>query len=371
MYLAVGDLMDEDDDTLPVWDDPKVEELRSQVLEHDSYDVVPLPADRKAIGSKWVVKRKPDKDKARFTPKGCAQKKNIDYKETWAPVAKLTTLRIFLTIVALLQLATGQLDLKTAFLNATLEEEIYCRPLHDHLSVLVRLLKTLVVDWQRSRVLQQIRALRRGGVLRLKKAVYGLKQAPRAWWLKLHTFLQQLGFKANKSDVCLYVMHVAGGAVVLLLLYVDDIIVAASTAALVEHYTALISRTFRVSSEGPLTSYLGFDVRVDVASRRVYISMKRYVEKVFKRFKLVAKQSVLTPLQEGIEAALPDAPLADAQFTEDFEYREEVGSILYYMLGMRPYISFAIGLLTRFSTKVNRVAAAGMTHLLHFVFKLQ
>jgi len=177
MYLAVGDLVDEEDDTLPVWDACKVEELRSQVLEHDSYDVEPLPASRQAIGSKWVVKHKSDKDKARFTPKGCAQKPNVDYKETWAPVAKLTTLRIFLTIVALLQLATGQLDLKTAFLNAELEEEIYCKPLHDHLEVLIRLLQTLVVDWQRGRVVEQIRALRRGGVLRLKKAVYGLKKA--------------------------------------------------------------------------------------------------------------------------------------------------------------------------------------------------
>jgi len=234
--------------------------------------------------------------------------------------------------------------------------------------VLVRLLKTLVIDWQRSRVLGQIRALRRGGVLRLKKAIYGLKQAPRAWWLKLHAFLQQLGFKANKSDVCLYVMHVTGGAVVLLLLYVDDIIVAASTAALVERYVALISKTFRVSSEGPLTSYLGFDIRVDLTKRRVYMCMKRYVEKVFKKFKLAVKQSVLTPLQEGIEAALPDAPLADDQFTNDFEYREKVGSILYYMLCMRPDISFSIGLLARYSTKVSRVAAAGVTHLLHFVY---
>lgn len=96
--------------------------------------------------------------------------------------------------------------------------------------------------------------------------------------------------------------------------------------------------------------------------------MKRYVEKVFKRFKLVARQSVLTLLQEGIEAALSDAPLADDRFTEDFEYREKVGSALYYMLCMRPDIPFAIGLLARYSNKVSRVAAAGVTHLLYFIY---
>ena len=93
LYLAAGDLTDEADNTLPIWDACKVEELRSQVLEHDSYDVVPLPPNRKAIGSKWVMKYKPDKKKGRFTPKGCGQKKGVDYKESgrqwpsWSPSA--------------------------------------------------------------------------------------------------------------------------------------------------------------------------------------------------------------------------------------------------------------------------------------------
>lgn len=70
------------------------------------------------------------------------------------------------------------------------------------------------------------------------------------------------GHKANKSDVCLYVCHIRGGAAIVLLLYVDDIILAASTADLMDKYAGLISKTFRVSSEGPLTSYLGFDIVV-------------------------------------------------------------------------------------------------------------
>lgn len=84
-------------------------------------------------------------------------------------------------LVAVLQLPTGHLDLKTAFLNAELEVEIYCSPLYDHVEVLWRLLRTLQTGGELDKIAAQIRALRRGGVLRLKKAVYSLKQEPQAW----------------------------------------------------------------------------------------------------------------------------------------------------------------------------------------------
>ena len=366
-YLAT-EAVDEADDTDPRWDSAKMKELESHELEHWSYEVVPLPLGRKAINSKWVMKVKPDRLKGRFTPKGCGQKANVDYKETYAPVAKLVTLRIFLTVVAILQLATGQLDLKTAFLNAELEEEIYCQPLHDHIYILTLILPTLSDALQVRHITDSIRALKRGGVLRLKKAIYGLKQAPRAWWLMLHAFLRGLGFVSNACDVCLYVLHLPGNMFVLLLLYVDDILLAASTPSLVDKYVRLIARKFKVSSEGPLSTYLGFEIIQDLAQHRVELNMNAYVEKMFKRFGVVPKQSVVTPMQEGIMNALAEAPEADQQFVEDFEYREKIGCVLYLMICMRPDIMFAVGLLARFCNKVNKVAAAGVTQLLQFIW---
>ena len=90
------------------------------VLEHDAWDVVPLPPNRQAISTNWVVKRKETpvpKLKELFTPRGFSQIEDVDYDETFAPVAMLVTLRICLSIVAILSLATCQLALKTAFLN--------------------------------------------------------------------------------------------------------------------------------------------------------------------------------------------------------------------------------------------------------------
>jgi hypothetical protein len=159
---------------------------------------------------------------------------------------------------------------------------------------------------------------------------------------------------------------VAGGAVVLLLLYVDDIIIAASTAELANHYAKLILTTFRVSSEGPLTTYLGIDVEIDLTKRKVELCMAKFMEKVFRRFKLVAKQSASMP--EGIMEALECAEPADPVFVDDFEYREKVGCIMYYMTCMRPDVCFAVGLVARHVAKISKVAAAGVSQLLQYLY---
>ena len=213
-YLSAKEMeeVDEADDSHPVWLDAKVDEIRSQIIEHDAWDVTHLPPDRVPITARWVLKRKEvpvPKLKARFTIRGFQQKEGEDYGETFAPVAKLITLRVFLSLVAILQLCTYQLDLKTAFLNAPLEEEVYCKPTKDIPFVMLKLKKTLYRSknpWL-TKIGKMIDILGEGGVLLLKRAVYGLKQAPRAWWLMFQNFLLSLGFKSNETDPCLYVLH--------------------------------------------------------------------------------------------------------------------------------------------------------------------
>jgi len=156
--------------------------------------------------------------------------------------------------------------------------------------------------------------------------------------------------------------------VVLLLLYVDDIILAASTEELVQEYAKRIAEGFQVSSEGPLSTFLGINISVNREAHRVELSMAPFMEKVFKRFKLVAKQSIVVPLQEGIVAALAAAEEATEAFKEDFEYAAKVGCVMYYMCCMRPDVSFPVGLLARYTSKVSRVAAAGATQLLQYLY---
>jgi hypothetical protein len=108
-YLAAAALGTEADDTNPMWDKSKVAEMHLQVLENDTYEVVSMAvlAGRMCLASMWACTTKSDgRDKSRFLPKGCEQRVGTDYNETWAPVAKLVTLRIFLFLVAILQLFT-------------------------------------------------------------------------------------------------------------------------------------------------------------------------------------------------------------------------------------------------------------------------
>jgi hypothetical protein len=111
------------------------------------------------------------KESARLLSKGCGQKANVDYKETWAPVAKLVTLRIFLTPVAILLLHTLQMNIKTAFLNADLEEMDFVKPLYYQFWILKLLYDSLKDFAMRSKNAHQINLLKQGGVLRLKKAI--------------------------------------------------------------------------------------------------------------------------------------------------------------------------------------------------------
>ena len=369
-YMSAKEVeeVDEGDVNDPRWVPAKLKELFSQICEHTSWIVTPLPADRKAITCKWVLKNKPDRLKARLTPRGFQQKQGVDYSETFAPVAKLITLRIFLAIVAILSLYTLQSDIKTAFLNADLKEEIYCNPPFDMIDLLIELLKTLTDPSLIEIVKRQLHGLMKGSVLLFKKACYGLKQAPREWWLQLLAFLKGLGFVPTKSDPCLFVLHLAGGVFVLLLLYVDDILFASNSESTVLEYSKKVSNKFRVSQEGPISSYLGIDIVIDRVKKTVSLSMENYVLKMMKRFKLLPKQSVKLPLPENFQVIIEGATVVSEKCAKDFEYKPKVGCALYLMICMHPEWAFSIGLLARQTNKVSKVACAGLTNLLQYCY---
>ena len=151
-------------------------------------DLVDLPSGRKAIGNKWVlkIKRKADgsieRYKAQLVAKGYTQKEGVDYEETFSPVVRFASVRLILAIVANLNLELYQMDVKTAFLNGELDEEIY-------------------MD-------QPIGFVTKGqehGVYKLKRSIYGLKQSSRQWYLRFHRAVLTNGFTMIEEDHCVYI----------------------------------------------------------------------------------------------------------------------------------------------------------------------
>ena len=155
------------------------------------------------------------------------------------------------------------------------------------------------------------------------------------------------------------------GNYVVLLLYVDDILIAVISDLLVRQIARGIAKKLRISSEGPIENYLGIDIEIKVRESKVLLSMEKYVEKMLIRFKMKPRPSVNTPLPESFQNTILESPPADEVFLRDFEYKSKVGSLLYFMICMRPDIAFHVGLVARYSIKSTKAACAGVTQLLN------
>ncbi|WVZ53885.1 hypothetical protein U9M48_004773 [Paspalum notatum var. saurae] len=199
------------------WVNAMHEELEDFERNH-VWDLVEPPPNYRPIGTKWVFKNKQGengmvvRNKARLVAQGFYQKEGIDYEETFAPVARLEAIRILLTFAASKGFKLQQMDVKSAFLNGFIKEEVYVR---------------------QPPVFESARFPDR--VYKLRKALYGLKQAPRAWYAKLKSFLLKSGFVMVSIDKTLFLLS-HGGDTLIVQIYVDDIIFGGSSHALVSSF---------------------------------------------------------------------------------------------------------------------------------------
>ena len=190
-------------------------------------DIVVLPKGSNQVGCKWVFKPKSDSKgnieryKARLVAKGYTQNDGIDYKETFSPVSK-DSLRIVMALVANYDLELHQMDVKTAFLNGDLGEEVYMDQLDDFLITRKDYL-----------------------VCKLRKSIYGLKQASRQQYLKFNNTITSYGFIVHTIDRCIC-MKASGSKFIILVLYVDNILLAANDVGLLHDIKKFLSKNFKI-----------------------------------------------------------------------------------------------------------------------------
>jgi hypothetical protein len=168
------------------WENAMIEEYQS-IIKNDVWEIVPRQKSKDVVSSKWLFKIKHaadgsiEKYKERFVARGFSQKEGIEYEETFTPVARYTSMRTIIALAAKMKWKLHQMDVKTAFLNGVIEEEVY-----------IKQPQGFEVEDRKSHV------------CRLKKALYRLEQAPRSWYGRIDSFLMSLGFTKSKENSNLY-----------------------------------------------------------------------------------------------------------------------------------------------------------------------
>ena len=360
-----------DEEEIKKYENADLDELHSLIIENNVWTTEDLPPGKKAITAKWVRKPKlSGRLKSRVVGRGFNMIKGIDYNETFAPVAKMATFRIFLTIVAYLDLCTGALDVKTAYLNSPIDEEVYMEPPKNIVQHLEKLIQRLEDLGQKKQISKQIRDIKNGQKLRLNKAIYGTKQGGRQWWLTIDKFLKSKGFTSNPADNCFYTLLV-GKDFVLLLLYVDDIIIASNRLDLREKYVKIFQAQWRVTYGGPLKEFLNIQLTRDRAKKRIHMSQEQYICRFFEQFGFQADPSVETPMQENIKIpAEEEQDLSEKQkrFVSAFPYQQIIGCLLYANVCTMPTISYAVSVLSQFNKAPTFIACKAVVRLCKYVY---
>jgi hypothetical protein len=212
------------------------EELYALSKTH-TWDLVDLSSGKTAVGCKWVYKIKTKSDgsveryKARLVAKGFNQEYGIDYEETFAPVARLTSIHSILAVASVRHWDLFQMDVKNVFLNGDLNEEVCMQPSPGYTHPPHK-------------------------VCCLRRAFYGLKQAPRAWFAKFSSTIAQIGFVSSSYDSALFIRRFDAG-LILLLLYVDNIIITEDDTVGIRNLQKILCQQFEMKDLGSLNYFLG------------------------------------------------------------------------------------------------------------------
>jgi len=223
-----------------VWKKAMQEEYQS-IMKNGVWEIIPRPSDKLVVTSKWiymikhVVDGSIDKYRARFVARGFSQKEGIDYEKIFAPTLRYTTIRLLVSFAATMGWNIHQMDVKTAFLNGTIDEEVHIKQPEGF--------KVNNRDFH---------------VCRLKKTLYGLKQAPRAWYARMDAYLLRIGFVKSYVDPNRYI-KVVNDEPVIILLYMDDLFIT-GVERRIEECKKMLAAKFEMKDLGLMHYYVRLEV---------------------------------------------------------------------------------------------------------------
>ncbi|GKB47952.1 retrovirus-related pol polyprotein from transposon TNT 1-94 [Tanacetum coccineum] len=301
-----------------------IESMQEELLQFkrlDVWELVPPPDNLKPL-----FKNKHDEEntvihnKTRLVVRGYRQEEGINFEESFAPVARMEAIRIFLAYATHKSFTVYQMDVKTAFLHGSLKENVYvCQPEGfidvDHPS----------------------------HVNKLKKALYGLKQALKAWYDEWSTFLLQNNFSKGTIDPTLFTRHFDDD-ILMVQIYVDDIIFGSTNPRYTQRFSDLMKSRFKISMIREMTFFLGLQVNQSPCG--IFINQSNYVHEILKKYGMESCDPVGTPMDIKDKLDLDkNETLVDAT-----KYRSMIGALM-YLTSSRPDIAHATCLCARYQAK--------------------
>lgn len=318
------------------------------LLENKTWELVDLPPDRKKIDCKWIFKTKRDasgqtiRHKARLVVKGCSQRQGIDYKETFSPVVRYSSIRMLLALSAKFNLDIDQMDAVTAFLQGDLEEEIF--------------------------MTQPEGFAKNMKVCRLKKSLYGLKQASRVWNIKLDAALLSSNLTKSNVDSCVY-YKVDGSSMIFVTVYVDDLLIFTNDQSMKLEVKANLMSIFKMKDMGQAHQVLGIRITRDRIEGKIWFDQQQYIEEILTRFHMDDCNPVASPIDINQKLSSESCAKTDLERKEmvDVPYQAAVGSILFAAQVSRPDVCYAINLVSRFNKNPGRAHWTAVKRILRYL----
>jgi hypothetical protein len=220
------------------------------------------------------------------------------------------------------------MDVKTAFLNGNIEEELYMVQPEGFVSP------------------ENV-----GKVCKLQRSIYGLKQASRSWNLRFDEVIKGFGFVQNVEETCIY-KKMSGSSVAFLVLYVDDILLIGNDVELLKSVKEYLNSKFSMKDLGEAAYVLGIKIYRDRPRRLLALCQSTYLDKILKKFNMHLAKKGLVPVVKGKTLSMAQCPQTALEKAEvdGTRYASAIGSIMYAMLSTRPDVALALSLTSRFQS---------------------
>nr|GEW31135.1 hypothetical protein [Tanacetum cinerariifolium] len=268
--------------------------------DNEVWDLVELPPNGKTVGSKWLFKKKTSMDGVVHT-----------YK------AHIRAIRILIAIAAFYDYKIWQMDVKTAFLNGYLFEEVYMKQPEGFVNLKYP-----------------------NRVCKLKRSIYEIKQASRQWNKRFDDEIKKFGFTKNRDELCVYV-KASGSNITFLILYVDDILIMGNNSPMLQDVKSYLERYFAMKDLGEASYILGIKIYIDKSRRLIGLCQSAYIKKILKRYHMENSKRGSILIQDKLRLSKSQGASTPAELKrmQNVPYALAVGSIIYAVRCRRPNVA--------------------------------